>query len=129
MRDRDPQEENEEVFKKARLARPQLIGRAERTEEYVSTAKWRERRWPACRSSGAGTAAFFNTLSLIPVCMRKMLKSGSKDKLVPDRRGRPDHSPSSSFIPQAFSNQRKLVGCALIQQSDPTQVAKKCFEP
>jgi hypothetical protein len=33
------------VFKKARPARPQLLGRAERTEEYVSTAKERERRW------------------------------------------------------------------------------------
>jgi hypothetical protein len=61
MRDRDPPEENEEVFKKARLARPQLIGRAERTEEYVSTAKWRERRWPACRS-WAQAQRHFSTL-------------------------------------------------------------------
>jgi hypothetical protein len=33
------------MFKKARPARPQSLGRAERTEEYVSTAKRRERRW------------------------------------------------------------------------------------
>jgi hypothetical protein len=44
MRARDPPEENEGVFKKARPARPQSLGRAERTEEYVSTAK----RRPAC---------------------------------------------------------------------------------
>ncbi len=37
--------ENSGVFKKARPARPQPLGRAERTEEYVSTAKGRERRW------------------------------------------------------------------------------------
>jgi hypothetical protein len=35
----------EEVFKNVRPARPQLLGRAERTERYVSTAKERERRW------------------------------------------------------------------------------------
>jgi hypothetical protein len=45
MSDRDFPEDNEGVFKKARPARPQLLGRAERTEEYVSTAKGRERRW------------------------------------------------------------------------------------
>jgi hypothetical protein len=32
-------------FKKARSARPQPLGRAERTEKYVSRAKGRERRW------------------------------------------------------------------------------------
>jgi len=36
---------NTGVFKKAVPARPQPLGRAERTEEYVSTAKWRERGW------------------------------------------------------------------------------------
>ncbi|MCA9457754.1 MAG: hypothetical protein KC587_13905, partial [Nitrospira sp.] len=45
MSDRDFPEDNEEVFKKARSARPQLLERAEHTEEYVSTAKGRERRW------------------------------------------------------------------------------------
>ena len=52
MRDRDPPEEKEGVLKKhalslaegARPARPQPLGRAERTGEYVSTAK----RRPAC---------------------------------------------------------------------------------
>ncbi|PJA78049.1 MAG: hypothetical protein CO149_06150 [Nitrospirae bacterium CG_4_9_14_3_um_filter_51_5] len=35
-----------------------IIGWAERTKEYVSTATWQERRRPASRrSSGAGTAA------------------------------------------------------------------------
>jgi hypothetical protein len=42
---RDQPEANEGVFKKARPARPQPLGRAERTEEYVSTAQRRERRW------------------------------------------------------------------------------------
>ena len=39
MRDRGPQKKNSGVFKKARPARPQPLGRAERTDEYVSTAK------------------------------------------------------------------------------------------
>ncbi|MGB5056929.1 MAG: hypothetical protein WBO24_21230, partial [Nitrospirales bacterium] len=42
---RDSPEKNSGVFKKARPARPQPLGRAERTEVYVSTAKGRERRW------------------------------------------------------------------------------------
>ncbi|HSF08379.1 MAG TPA: hypothetical protein VLA60_03135 [Nitrospirales bacterium] len=33
------------VFKNVRPARLQPIGRAERTEEYVSTARRRKRRW------------------------------------------------------------------------------------
>jgi hypothetical protein len=45
MSDSNPPEENNGVFKNARPARPQPLGRAERTEEYVSTAQWRERRW------------------------------------------------------------------------------------
>jgi hypothetical protein len=44
-KDRDPREDKEGMFKNVRPARPQPLGRAERTEEYVSTAKWRERRW------------------------------------------------------------------------------------
>jgi hypothetical protein len=91
MSDRDPPEENEGVFKKHALSlwpkgpvqscpeasrregRSHLDGRSVRGE-YVSTAKGRECRWPACRaysaevasatkagSSGVGTAAFFNT--------------------------------------------------------------------
>jgi hypothetical protein len=71
---REPYGKNTGVFKKARPGRPQPLGRTERTWQYVSTGKGRERRWPACRaysaevasatkagSSGAGTAAFFNT--------------------------------------------------------------------
>ncbi|MEO6201780.1 MAG: hypothetical protein ABIP82_00945 [Nitrospirales bacterium] len=45
MNTRNPPEKNSGVFKNARPARPQPLGRAERTEEYVSTAKGRERRW------------------------------------------------------------------------------------
>jgi len=58
-------------------ARPQPLGRMERTKGYVSPAKGRERRWPAYRaysadvasatkagSSGAGTLPFFNTPTL-----------------------------------------------------------------
>ena len=44
MNDRNSSEDYEGVFKKARPARPRPLGRAERTEEYVSTAKGR----PAC---------------------------------------------------------------------------------
>jgi hypothetical protein len=33
------------VFKKGASSKAQPLGRAERTKEYVSTAKWRERRW------------------------------------------------------------------------------------
>jgi hypothetical protein len=36
---REPYEKNKGVFKKARPARPQPLGRAEYTREYVSTAK------------------------------------------------------------------------------------------
>jgi hypothetical protein len=42
---RAPYKKIEGVFKKARPARPQPLRRAERTREYVSTAKRRERRW------------------------------------------------------------------------------------
>ena len=45
MGDRNFPEDNEGVLKEARPARPQLLGRAERKEEDVSTAKRRERRW------------------------------------------------------------------------------------
>ena len=45
MNDRNQPEDNEGMFKKACPARPQLLGRAERTKEYVSTAKRRDRRW------------------------------------------------------------------------------------
>jgi hypothetical protein len=41
----EPYEKINEVFKNVRSARPQPLGRAERMEEYVSTAKGRERRW------------------------------------------------------------------------------------
>jgi hypothetical protein len=51
MRDRGPQNKNSGVFKKARPARPQALGRVERTDEYVSTAKGVRTR----------LAAFFNT--------------------------------------------------------------------
>ena len=44
MGDRNFPEDNEGVLKEARPARPQLLGRAERTED-VSTAKGRKRRW------------------------------------------------------------------------------------
>jgi hypothetical protein len=43
--DRDPPKKKEEMFKNARPARPQLLGRAERTEEYVSKGKEREHSW------------------------------------------------------------------------------------
>jgi hypothetical protein len=36
---------NKGVFKNAHPARPQPLGRAEHTEEYVSTTKGRERSW------------------------------------------------------------------------------------
>jgi hypothetical protein len=45
LNNRSPPEKNSGVFKKARPARPQPLGRAEHTLEYVSTAKGRERRW------------------------------------------------------------------------------------
>ena len=38
-------EKSSGVFKQARPARPQPIGRGEHALEYVSTAKGRERRW------------------------------------------------------------------------------------
>jgi hypothetical protein len=41
------------MFKKARPARPQPLGQAERTEEYVSTAKGR----PACALARRSAAA------------------------------------------------------------------------
>jgi hypothetical protein len=65
---------------------------------------------------------------LIPSFTRKTLENGSKDKLFPHRRGRMYHSPRPSFIPQPFSNQRKLMGSGLIQQNGPAQVTKKCLE-
>ena len=52
--DRQTIQKKEKVFKNTRPARPQQLGRAERTEEYVSAAKWRERRW-----------RHFSTLSLL----------------------------------------------------------------
>jgi hypothetical protein len=69
--------------------RPQPLGRAERTNKYVSTAQGRERRWPACRaysaevasatkagSSGAGTAGFFNTPRMvIPLVYSSLLQA------------------------------------------------------
>ncbi len=45
MSNRGSPEKNSGVFKNDRPARPQPLGRAERTEEYVSTTKGRERRW------------------------------------------------------------------------------------
>ena len=45
MRHRNQPEDKEGMFKKACPAWPQLLGRAERTREYVSTAQRRERRW------------------------------------------------------------------------------------
>jgi len=44
------------MVKKARPARPQGFWRAERTDEYVSTTKDRERRWRT-----------FSTFPLIPI--------------------------------------------------------------
>ena len=41
---------------------------------------------------------------LIPVRMRKMLKSSAEDKLVSDGGWRPNHSPRSPPIPQPVSN-------------------------
>lgn len=66
--------------------------------------------------------------TLIPVCLRKMLKSGAENKLISDGKGGTDHSPCFPFIPQSFSNQRKVTSGVLIQQNSPTQVAKKGFE-
>ena len=80
MSDRCTHENNKGVFKNARPARPQPLGRAEHTEEYVSTAKGR----PACakplsafeapsakearRRQGTPLVAFFN----IPMNKRKL---------------------------------------------------------
>jgi hypothetical protein len=49
------------------VARPQSLGRAERTEKYVSTAKWRERRW-----------RLFSTLPQRELCPSG--KNGSNDQ-------------------------------------------------
>jgi hypothetical protein len=54
---------------------------------------------------------------LIPGCMRKLLKRGAENKLLPARRKGTDHSPNFPFIPQSVSNQRNMkhhrVGCKL----------------
>jgi tRNA (Thr-GGU) A37 N-methylase len=55
------------VFKTARPARPQPLGRAEHTKEYVSTSKGRER---IAKSIPKGATLIFNTPLFLIVAFR-----------------------------------------------------------
>jgi len=70
MRDQGSSDDYEGVLKKARPARPQPLGWAERTEEYVSPAKGRERRW-----------RHFSTLPVYKAMVRRSTRSTSKSSM------------------------------------------------